>query len=42
MWFATDEGACRYDGFAFEYFTTDQGLCDNEVLDIDQDSNCLL
>ena len=38
VWFATDEGACRYDGYDFEYFTTDQGLCDNEVLGIDQDS----
>ena len=38
IWFATDEGACRYDGHAFTYFTTDNGLCDNEVLQIRQDS----
>jgi signal transduction histidine kinase len=38
IWFGTDEGACRYDGVAFKYFTTDNGLCDNEVLQIKQDS----
>jgi signal transduction histidine kinase/ligand-binding sensor domain-containing protein len=38
IWFATDEGACRYDGHSFTYFTTDNGLCDNEVLQIRQDS----
>jgi signal transduction histidine kinase/ligand-binding sensor domain-containing protein len=39
IWFGTDEGACRYDGLTFKYFTTDNGLCDNEVLQIKQDSH---
>ncbi|MFM9985261.1 MAG: sensor histidine kinase [Flavobacteriales bacterium] len=38
MWFGTDAGVSRFDGLTFEHFTTDDGLCDNEVLRIKQDS----
>ncbi len=35
IWFATQVGAARYDGYEFEYFTVSRGLPDNFV-------NCLL
>ena len=35
IWFATQVGAARYDGYDFEYFSTSNGLPDNFV-------NCLL
>jgi ligand-binding sensor domain-containing protein/serine phosphatase RsbU (regulator of sigma subunit) len=35
IWFATQMGAARFDGFDFEYFTVSNGLPDNQV-------NCLL
>lgn len=35
IWFATQVGAARYDGYDFEYFNTSNGLPDNFV-------NCLL
>ncbi|MBC2845429.1 sensor histidine kinase [Winogradskyella flava] len=38
MWFATDVGVLRYDGYTFEHFNTDDGLGDNEVFKIFQDS----
>lgn len=38
MWFASDAGVARYDGINFENFTMDDGLSDNEVLDIKEDS----
>ncbi len=38
MWFATDAGACRFDGKNFTHFSIDEGLCDNEVLNIAEDS----
>lgn len=38
MWFGTDAGVFRFDGTEFKNFTTDDGLCDNEVLRINQDS----
>lgn len=35
LWFATQVGAGRFDGYEFEYFTVSKGLPDNQV-------NCLL
>ena len=35
IWFATQVGAARYDGYTFEYFNTSTGLLDNFI-------NCLL
>jgi ligand-binding sensor domain-containing protein/serine phosphatase RsbU (regulator of sigma subunit) len=35
IWFATQVGAARYDGYEFDYFNTSNGLLDNFV-------NCLL
>lgn len=37
MWFATDRGAVRYNGYHFQVFTTKHGLCDNSVLGIHED-----
>ncbi|HXP52481.1 MAG TPA: histidine kinase [Bacteroidia bacterium] len=31
MWFATDKGVCRFDGYEFRSFTTSNGLIDNTV-----------
>ena len=33
MWFATDKGLSRYNGYEFENFTTKDGLPDNTILD---------
>lgn len=33
MWFATDKGLSRYNGYEFENFTTKNGLPDNTILD---------
>lgn len=38
MWFGTENGASRFDGKNFVNFTTDDGLTDNEVLEIFCDS----
>ena len=38
LWFGTDAGVSRFDGHSFENFTSDDGLCDTEVLRINQDS----
>jgi len=38
MWFATDVGVLRYDGYTFKHYNTDDGLGDNEVFKIFQDS----
>jgi len=38
MWFATQNGVCRYDGFNYDIFTIEDGLTDNEVLNVKQDS----
>ncbi len=38
IWFATESGVNRYDGQAFQTFTMDDGLSDNEVLQIQEDS----
>lgn len=37
MWFATDRGAVRFDGYEFEVFNTDKGLPDNVVLSLFKD-----
>ena len=39
MWFATENGVTRYDGFHFDSFTTDDGLPGIDVINIDQDSH---
>jgi len=38
IWFGTDAGANRFNGNYFEQFTVDDGLSDNEVLRIHEDS----
>ncbi|MDO9374126.1 MAG: histidine kinase [Ferruginibacter sp.] len=38
MWYATENGASRYDGTRFRNFTTADGLPDNEVLELFSDS----
>lgn len=37
MWFATDHGVARYNGYRFDNFTTDNGLTDNTVFDLQED-----
>jgi len=37
MWFATDRGVSRFDGYEFENFSTRDGLCDNTVFLIFED-----
>lgn len=37
MWFATDMGVLRYNGFTFTHYTSDDGLSDNEVFSFYQD-----
>jgi ligand-binding sensor domain-containing protein len=34
LWFGTDNGLCRFDGYVFETFTVRDGLPDNVVLDL--------
>lgn len=38
MWFGTDQGVTRYDGYAFTTYTTNDGLADKEVFDFFEDS----
>jgi len=38
LWFATDVGVLKYDGYAFKHFNTDNGLGDNEIFKIFEDS----
>src|SRR5688572_30572022 len=38
IWFATDAGVSRYNGYTFENFTTKNGLGDNEIFQIFEDS----
>jgi hypothetical protein len=38
MWFSTDQGVTRYDGFEFVNYTIDEGLTDNEVFKLFEDS----
>jgi ligand-binding sensor domain-containing protein len=37
MWFATDRGACRFDGYEFKTFNTSNGLADNTVFECIED-----
>jgi ligand-binding sensor domain-containing protein len=37
MWFATDDGVCRFDGEDFKTFTIDDGLTENTILDLTED-----
>lgn len=37
MWFATDAGVCRYDGYTFRSFTSEHGLPDNTIFDLYED-----
>src|SRR5437773_975313 len=37
MWFATDRGVTRYDGYTFNTFTTRDGLQDNVVFKMAED-----
>lgn len=37
IWFATDMGVSRYDGYTFTTFTTDNGLPDNTIFNIYED-----
>lgn len=38
MWFSTDNGVCRFDGSSFKTFTTEQGLPDNDIINVFCDS----
>lgn len=38
MWFATDRGIARYDGYEFDVFNTENGLLDNVVFHLQKDS----
>jgi signal transduction histidine kinase/ligand-binding sensor domain-containing protein len=38
MWFATEQGVCKFDGKTFTRYTINDGLSDNEVLFIKTDS----
>ncbi len=39
MWFGTDRGVVRYDGYEFSVYTTSDGLADNVIFDIFEDSS---
>jgi ligand-binding sensor domain-containing protein len=38
LWFGSDHGVSRYDGYYFDNFTTNDGLTDNEILKVFTDS----
>jgi len=38
MWFSTDHGVCRYDGYKFKTFTTADGLADNTIFECREDA----
>lgn len=38
IWFATEHGVSRYDGYTFTNFTTDDGLADNVIFDFFEDT----
>lgn len=38
MWFGTDHGIAKYNGYEFKVYTTIDGLTDNTVFDIKEDS----
>ncbi len=37
MWFSTDHGVCRFDGYQFKSFTTANGLADNTIFEATED-----
>src|ERR1700722_9887902 len=37
MWFATDKGVCRFNGYEFKTYTTINGLADNTVFECQED-----
>ena len=37
LWFATDYGVTRYDGYRFENFSSENGLPDNSTIGMHQD-----
>ncbi|MFT5820134.1 MAG: ligand-binding sensor domain-containing protein [Crocinitomix sp.] len=39
MWFATDRGVARFDGYEFEIFTTKNGLLENTIIIIHVDNS---
>lgn len=39
MWFGSDRGVIRFDGYTFSTFTREQGLADDEVFQMFEDSN---
>lgn len=39
IWFATENGLCRFDGKNFKTFTTKDGLVDNSVLKVESDKS---
>ncbi len=39
IWFGTDVGVLKFDGYNFQHFSTDDGLGDNEVFEIYEDKN---
>ena len=39
MWFATDRGVARFNGYEFHTFTTNDGLTDNTVFRLFEDYN---
>ena len=42
MWFGTDNGVCRFDGYAFEVFDYTDGLQENVVFRIFEDDNSII
>lgn|GEM_PF-5315095 len=38
LWFATDQGVARYDGYEFDVFTEEDGLSDKDVFAIVEDA----
>ena len=39
LWFGTDHGVVKYNGYNFKIYTTADGLTDNTVLDLKEDDN---
>jgi len=37
MWFTTDKGVCRFDGYEFKTYTTSNGLADNTIFECQED-----
>ena len=41
IWIATNTGLCKYDGYQFERFTTQDGLSNNDIVELDYINNML-